>query len=86
MTTQNYPLDGNDEDRGVLRYAGLMGHAFVGVTGDVGQRRTACECNTLAEAKRLIPDDPTLLVYARGRRGKWFCCFNRLLPGERGAP
>jgi hypothetical protein len=69
------------EDQGLIRYAGLLGHNFVAVVGKPKQRRVLMQCNRLSEAQ-LRTDDPTLTVFCRrnGRGGatcRWVPCFDR---------
>lgn len=43
--------DPRAEDRGLLRFHGIMGHEYVGVEGEVGKRRVYGEFNSLTSAE-----------------------------------
>ena len=68
--------DTKDEDKRLLRYAGLMGHEFAGVIGEPGSRRLAGEVNSIAECQRFFADDQ-LIVYKRSPRKGWHACYDR---------
>lgn len=68
-----------DEDAKLLKYAGLLGHEFVGITGEPGERRVSCQVSGIDSAKRLSAGQTHLIVYGRrgsGKRLHWQDCYN----------
>lgn len=43
-------VDTREEDQGLLKYRGLLGHTYVGIAGEPGKRRVCCECTSAESA------------------------------------
>jgi len=58
------------EDKGLLKYAGWLGHTVVVIEGKKGKRRVCIQCNTVEEGRTFaaaFKSDPAIYEKKKGR-------------------
>lgn len=58
------------EDKNLLKYAGWMGHEFITIVGERGERRVKAESSTMSSAIDKWSQGPRMTVYQR-KGAKW---------------
>jgi hypothetical protein len=61
--------DSPEDDKPILKYAGLMGHTFCVVCDINGERRLGGECDDIATARKMMASMDNGRIYRRTPKG-----------------